>query len=217
MDPLTMFAIAQVGVGAVQSIWNYFAGQDALSAATDKLDKQQTFLNDRANLLTKQHTLQNDQIDKQAAQQTAALDNRAADLKTQVTQAGVDLTKSVASGQAGLAQSGLVGPMATMVTDQAQTDGQTRIDTFKSQAERDIAAQRQQVADATSFAKQSSDLSYAGGLQSIKESQFGLDSGYTDLKGQQSQLNMDAWMSALGVGMSAAGTLVKSDIFKKKV
>lgn len=215
MDPLTMYAIATVGVGAVQTVWNYFAGQSALKDANNKLDKQQSFMADRASLAYDAKVLRDKNIEARKSQ-FQVLDNQLADVGTQVQQAGVDLTKSVASNQAGLAQSGVLGPMADMVATQTKVDGQAKIDTFKSQAERDIALQRQQLTTDISLAQASADLTYAGDQQNLKEQRYNLSSARGELKAQQDQLNMDAWTSALGVGMSAAGTLVKGGAFAKK-
>jgi hypothetical protein len=133
---LVALTVAQIGVAGIQLAYNYFAGQKTLAQEKSRIATEKTTAETRIGQQT-------DFLNKQEALQQKSLASQTQKLDTQYQQAGTDLTQGVASAQAGLAQSGVFGPMAGMVSNQVATDGRNKIDTAYSQASGDISLQRQ--------------------------------------------------------------------------
>jgi len=134
MDPLTLLTIAQVGIAAGSTVWNYFSGQSQLAQARKQQEQSQKFFNeqktqtltaiDRAasgNLaglaqggvigLPAQQTVdtlkadQTKAADLQFRQQQAQLDQGAASIETQANQFNTDfLTGMLGIGLTGASQ-----------------------------------------------------------------------------------------------------------------
>lgn len=197
MDPLTILAIAQVAVAGVQLVQNYFAGQANIAGERSRLKEQRDMALQRAgqqkSFLEQQKAL----ADKSTLIQGQTLD-------ANVAQAQKDLTQGVASTSAGLAQSGVQGPMAQMIADQAKADGQAKIDRAYTDGSNQIMLQ-----------KQNADLQFAENSQRIADGTYDINQGYTsgmnDLQSQQDQFNMDTLMNGIGVGISAFSTLSKAN------
>lgn len=152
MDPMTMLALSSVGVGAVQSVWNYFAGQDQLATRRTRLKDQ--YAREKAGI------------------------------QTQYAQGQQDIAVAAGADAAGLAARGIEGAGADAAVAGTQSLRRERLDLWNSQVTASL------------------DANFAAGVE--------------DLDSAGAQLNMDALMNGLGVGLSAAGTLVDAGVFNKK-
>ena len=201
MEPVTMYLLASAAVSGIQLAYNWWAGNQNLDREGKRMAAEKA--TGEARLSTQEAFIrQNDALRKQGIASEQAL------VDQQLVQGQNDLSRGVASTAAGLAQSGVFGPMAGMVTQQTQDQGQGKLDQYKTNA----AARIKQEINAN-------DLQFAQGMDSLANNRADIATGYQngvdEIQAQRDQLNMDTLFGAAGVTLSAAGAIVKDPGFGK--
>ena len=161
MDPMTMLAVAQAGLGAVSTVWNYFAGQSQIA-------------NERAKASATKSAL-----DVSRSNQLEGLANQ--------HQLGMNQVSSAVSQQAGtMAEHGADGPMMGLAAGATEQTGMQQLDTQYTQAVNNV------------------DDNYRNMMR-----YYGVDQVNEQADAAEAQNGMNAITGMIGVGLSAAGTLLK--------
>jgi hypothetical protein len=123
------------------------------------------------------------------ALQTEGIDQQAKSVEQQFTQGQQDIEQAGGNEAASLAARGIQGGYVNLALGANRTDRVNKLNTWNDNATAGI-----------NLARKNAAMGNANALDQLQE--------------QQDQLNMNAITGGIGVGLSAAGTLVKAGVFK---